>query len=225
MRRARPVSMRLRAAFLALVIVTGGLVVAGAPSPAKAETRPFDFYVLALSWSPTWCELEGGPTARQCSGGRDYGFIVHGLWPQFERGYPEFCGMGPSQLPDRTLRGMLDIMPDRGLVRHQWSKHGRCSGLSPQSYFDAVRRAAGQVAVPVALRDVGQRRQVDPDAVERAFRQANPGLPAEGIAVTCDRGRLEEVRICMTRELGFRRCPEVDRRSCRAASVTLPATR
>ena len=53
----------------------------------------FDFYVLSLSWSPSFCEAasERGRSGRsqdvQC-GGRPFSFVVHGLWPQYERGFP-----------------------------------------------------------------------------------------------------------------------------------------
>ena len=46
-----------------------------------------------------------------------------------------------------------------------------------------------------------------PDEVEEAFVEANPGLTRKGIAVTCDSRRLREVRICMSKELGFRDAP------------------
>jgi ribonuclease T2 len=50
----------------------------------------FDFYVLALSWSPGFCE-NSGSRSRQCDSGRGLGFVTHGLWPQNEQGYPSFC--------------------------------------------------------------------------------------------------------------------------------------
>ena len=51
----------------------------------------FDFYVLALSWSPSFCqdsEERGREAREQCGLGRPYSFVVHGLWPQYERGFP-----------------------------------------------------------------------------------------------------------------------------------------
>ena len=52
----------------------------------------FDFYVLALSWSPSYCAIEGdGADPAQCANGRPYAFVVHGLWPQYEKGYPRDC--------------------------------------------------------------------------------------------------------------------------------------
>jgi ribonuclease T2 len=197
---------------------------ASAAAPVAAQGTGFDFYVLALSWSPTFCAEEGADAPRsQCGLDRDHAFIVHGLWPQFERGYPEFCRNDePRQVPEALARRLRDIMPSTGLVGHQWRKHGSCTGLSQQDYVTAVREAHDAVAIPPAYRSAGSARRADPDAVEAAFRDANPDMPADGIAVTCASGRLDEVRICLTRDLSPRSCPEIDTRACRAASVFIP---
>lgn len=194
---------------------------------AAAQQRPgeFDFYVLALSWSPSYCASEGRrEDDLQCAGGRPYAFVVHGLWPQYDRGYPEFCTR-PPRIPQRLIDGMLDIMPSPRLVIHQWRKHGSCAGLDSGDYFETVRNARERIAIPAEFVDPDRWRTVSPAHVERAFIAANPGLPGDGIAVTCDSRHLREVRICVTRELEFRSCPETDRRACRAGSVAMPPTR
>ncbi|MCV0397757.1 MAG: ribonuclease [Rhizobiaceae bacterium] len=187
----------------------------------------FDFWVLSLSWSPSYCEAKGDDANRQqCASPGKHAFIVHGLWPQFERGWPEFCdSREPDRVPDRLVSEMLDIMPSAGLIGHQWRKHGSCSGLSQRDYFRGVRAARGRVEIPTALDSIDQRRMVEPDAVEEAFRDANPGLGADAIAVTCDGGLLREVRICMSKNFTFRACPEVDRRGCRHDETQMPASR
>ncbi len=196
------------------------------PSDAKTVGRkfPFDFYVLSLSWSPSYCLVEGKQADRQqCRTGSRYGFIVHGLWPQYEKGYPEFCrSEGRGFVPQGIEQSMFDIMPSRGLIRHQWKKHGTCSGLTQRSYFDITRKALNLITVPRQYRSVSSDLRVDPAAMENAFVRANPGLPADGIAVTCDGRNLREVRICLTSDLQFRACDEVDRNFCRAKSVLLP---
>ncbi|MCM5557724.1 ribonuclease T2 [Pleomorphomonas sp. NRK JP5] len=197
------------------------------PVAALAADRPgrFDFYVLSLSWSPSYCEAEGGARDdAQCESGRRYGFLVHGLWPQYERGYPADC---PTRLaPDRTdIRAIADLMTAPGLVRHEWRKHGSCSGLSPTDYFKTVRAAREAVRIPAAFRRLDTYVMVSPAEVEAAFLAANPGLRPGGVSVVCDGRRLREVRVCLTRGLGFRACEEVDRRACRASRVVLPPIR
>ncbi len=220
-----PALLRRGAAGLGLALL---LTVAGQAAEPEHTAGQFDFYVLALSWSPSWCASQGDRAAStpQCAGPRPFGFVVHGLWPQYERGFPETCPVSVPG-PDRAaVDGMLDLMPSPGLVRHQWRKHGTCSGLAPAAFFAAVRKAAGRVTVPPAFVDPQGPAMVSPDAVEAAFLAANPGLPADAIAVTCDRRRLGEVRVCLDRDLkGFRPCAEVDRRACRSDRVQMPAVR
>ena len=101
---------------------------ASAQSQTGQKSGAFDFYVLALSWSPSYCAAEG-PDAnpQQCGVDKDYAFIVHGLWPQFEKGYPSRCATRiPDRVPNDLARSMVDIMPSFGLIGHQWRKHGTC---------------------------------------------------------------------------------------------------
>ena len=196
-------------------------------APATAQDRPgdFDFYVLALSWSPSYCEAERDrANPDQCEAGRPYAFVVHGLWPQYERGYPEHCA-APRRLPPDLVESVLDIMPSRSLVRHEWQAHGTCSGLSPGRYFETVRRAFEAVSIPPAFRRVEAPVTTAPDVVAREFIAANPGLGPDMMTVTCDRTRLREVRICLDRELRFRACPNVARQACRRPEVRLPPVR
>lgn len=220
-RRARRRS-RLALVLFALVLVAP----AGASAQRSGINVPgdFDYYVLSLSWSASYCEAEGTAADRlQCGGGRPYAFIVHGLWPQYERGWPEFCPAAPSQAPEGVVRGILDLMPSPGLVRHQWTKHGTCSGLTPEGYFELTRRARERIVVPDALSGLARPASLSPDEVERAFRAANPGLAADAIAVTCDRQRLREVRLCLERHsLAFRSCPAVAARSCPIRTMRVP---
>ncbi len=191
-----------------------------------AQGSGFDFYVLSLSWSPSYCEAEGADANRQqCGTARPYAFVVHGLWPQYERGYPQDCDTDQRNVPDRTLRGLSDIMPSTGLIRHEWKTHGSCSGLSQGDYFDVLRAAREKVVVPAQFRRLDSYRTLAPNEAEAAFLKDNPGLPADGIAVTCDRRLLREVRICMTRQLAFRSCPEIDRRDCKRWTVVMPPVR
>lgn len=201
--------------------------------PARAESDlpaadagDFDFYVLALSWSPTYCLDEGEQAdPLQCASKRPYDFIVHGLWPQHDHGRLERCeGQAPPLRKD-LIEPLLDIMPSRGLIRHQWRAHGQCSGMSAQEYFAALRKARSVVQIPAAFDQPARDRMTNPRAVERAFIAENPGLEAEGVAVTCSGRRLREVRICLTKSFDFRTCSSVDRRACTRAEIVAPASR
>jgi len=191
------------------------------------EPGQFDFYVLSLSWSPSFCEASGErgtPPQQQC-GSRPYSFVVHGLWPQYEKGFPEFCQYPSPRLNRNIVSSMLDLMPAPRLIFNEWDKHGTCSGLSARAYFETIRKARAQVKIPEAYLDPKQVLTVSPDEVEEAFVEANAGLTRDAIAVTCDSRRLGEVRICMDRDLRFRSCPEIDSRACRRDKVVMPPVR
>ncbi|SIP94368.1 ribonuclease T2 [Rhizobium sp. RU20A] len=185
----------------------------------------FDFYVLSLSWSPTWC-AGNDPNGRtdQCEVGAENAFVVHGLWPQYERGYPEFCKTDePDRVSNAIGREVIDIMPSMGLIGHQWRKHGSCSGLSQRDYFTVVAAAREKIAIPVELQRPTRALRRAPLAVEDAFIASNPGLDRRMMAATCRSGELQEVRICLSKSnLSFRACPEVDRDSCRARDLAIP---
>jgi ribonuclease T2 len=200
-----------------------------AQDPRQNEPGKFDFYVLALSWSPSYCDAsaERGERRRpdpQC-GARPYSFVVHGLWPQYENGFPEYCQVPAPRLSRDIVASMLDLMPSPRLVFRQWDRHGVCSELPPGGYFEAVRKARAVIKIPSEFMDLTVPLTVTPAEVEGAFLKANPGLSSEGIAVRCDKTRLREVRICLSRDFTFQNCPEIDRRSCRRESVTLPPVR
>lgn len=200
------------------------LLAAFLPAPVLADPPgDFDFYVLALSWSPTYCKQEGADAnPYQCGTRSPFRFVVHGLWPQYERGYPESCPGAPQRIDRQIAVAMEDLMPSHGLVFHQWRKHGTCSGLDPQDYFALTREAFGKIVIPGVFSNLETRGKASPATVEKAFRLANPGLEEDGMAVTCADGELDEVRICLSRDLAFRSCPSVDRSACRAVSLAVP---
>ncbi|WP_199088001.1 ribonuclease T2 [Bosea sp. ASV33] len=188
----------------------------------------FDFYVLALSWSPGFCELDGdrGRNREQCGDGAGLRFVVHGLWPQNERGYPSDCGPA-GRTPSRiALEQAEGVFPTESLARYEWRKHGTCSGSSPSDYFRDVRRARDKIAIPPPLAKAERDQTWTAIDLERAFTAANPGLRPDMMSVACKRGVLQEVRICLTKDLrDFRTCQQVDRSGCRARDFTVVAPR
>lgn len=201
-----------------------------AQAPRESRGAPageFDFYVLALSWSPGFCALEGERRGLdQCEPGRAFGFVIHGLWPQFNRGYPTECG--PSgRFPGRqALDEATALFPSRNLAEYQWRKHGTCSGRSAPDYFRDARRARDNVRLPEALTRAAKDIELSPLDIERAFVEVNPGLRSDMIALACRRGVLQEVRICFDRTLkGFRTCPEVDKSGCSGGDLIVRAPR
>jgi ribonuclease T2 len=218
----------LKAAALVLLafLVVSSATARHRKSSNESEPGTFDYYLLSLSWSPAFCL--GDPGAAECSGPRRFGFIVHGLWPQYEEGWPQNCNVH-QQVPDNVVTDISDLMPARGLVYHEWSAHGTCSGLSPADFFALVRRAYRGIVIPAALVGTGQAIEESPPAISAAFLRANPKLSARSIVVTCSGQqppRLREVRICLDRELNSRACSaDAARGSCRSATLIVPPIR
>src|SRR6266850_5205565 len=213
-----------RLAALAALLLAISVISGSAQDRRQGEPGQFDFYVLALSWSPSFCEAageRGTPPQQQCAA-RPYSFVVHGLWPQYEKGFPEFCQVPAPRLDRDIVSSMLDLMPAPRLIFNEWDKHGTCSGLNARAYFETIRKARAVVKIPEPYVEVTRALTVTPDEVEEEFVKANPGLARDAIAVTCDSRRLSEVRICLSKELGFRSCPEVDKRACRRDKLVMP---
>ena len=188
---------------------------------------PFDFYVLALSWSPSFCEQNKDNKSLQCkiNTPRDYAFVVHGLWPQFRRGWPEFCQKNARNPRKKIINSMLDIMPSRGLIKHQWKKHGTCAQLTQKQYFAKTRAAYNKIKIPKKLQNLKNYVTTSPTKIKQAFIGANHGLDRSMMLVTCSRNFLREVRICMDKALNFIVCPDVKKGACKRSKITLPPVR
>ncbi len=197
-----------------------GLVFASFTSFAQADGEragEFDYYVLSLSWSPNWCVLEGDArNSPQCERGAGFGWILHGLWPQYERGWPGYCPTNHRN-PTRTdTAEMADVMGTAGLAWHQWNKHGRCSGLSSDDYYALSREAYGRVTRPSVFRRLDNAVRLPASVVEEAFLKENPGLEPDMLSVTCRNNMIQEVRVCLTPGLEPRVCGADVIRDCQA---------
>jgi ribonuclease T2 len=183
------------------------MILATAASADEDEPGAFDYYVLSLSWTPTWCALEGDARrSTQCDPGQGYGFTLHGLWPQYETGWPSYCASTERAPSRRMTAEMVDIMGSTGLAWHQWNKHGVCSGLSAEDYFEVSRAAYAQVERPDLLRQHERPVRLPAQIIEEAFLEVNETLEPDMLTVTCSGGRVQEIRICLTRGLEPRNC-------------------
>ena len=185
----------------------------------------FDYYLMSLSWSPSFC-LTHPEVSEQCSS-KGYGFVLHGLWPQNSNGsWPQRCSS--SATPDEsTIAHALAFMPSRHLIEHEWETHGSCTGLDPQSYFALADRAFAAVKIPSALRAPQPPPALSASDLVDAFVAINPGLSDSMLSVDCHNGaQLSEVRVCLDRDtLAPRACAGRVRNTCRVGNLTIPAAR
>ncbi|MGB8338954.1 MAG: ribonuclease T2 [Burkholderiales bacterium] len=187
----------------------------------------FTYYVLSLSWSPSFCATQS-PDAQpeQCGTGRRFSFVVHGLWPQNDKGWPEACATQfPIAVSNEIIFDTLDMMPSKKLINHEWAKHGVCSGLSPAQYFETARTARDSIAIPPEYQSPTDYVTTTPETLKKNILAINPQLKEDMIAVTCKDRNLQEVRICMNKDLLPRACGANERRQCKSEALVLPPVR
>jgi ribonuclease T2 len=187
----------------------------------SADTTPgqFDYYLLTLSWAPEFCAAHRNNAAStECDPSRHYGFVVHGLWPENENGsYPQHCGTAQPVSQD-IVRQMLPLMPDRGLIQHEWSTHGTCSGLESQAYFANIKKAFSALQIPPQYRAPSQALNASPAEIEQAFATANHA-PASAFRVSCSGTEFVALEVCLTKDLQYRQCGS-GLRECRSPQVS-----
>lgn len=206
----------MRRLLVACAAVCASLL-AAAQSPAPAGR--FDYYVLSLSWAPTYCASH--PNDMQECGSQQYGFVLHGLWPQYENGgYPATCSTS-YQLDQQAREEAAKVFPSSNLVNHEWQKHGTCSGLKPIEYVRTAGQALSSVKIPAKLEPGSAPKSLRAQEISRLLRDANPAMTSRTLAVNCAQGRLSEVRICMDRDLKPRACGNGVRDSCGSGQVRL----
>jgi ribonuclease T2 len=218
-----PTSRPVAAALLICLLLAGSA--AARSRKRKANAAPpgqFSYYLLVLSDAPDFCDQPGGnKDPRECGAGRRIGFVVHGLWPQGDtsRG-PENCGPA-SPVSQAIIQATLGYIPTESLIQHEWATHGTCSGLSSQDYFAALRKARDSVTLPPDLSQPAQKLQITPAQIESKLAAANSSFPGAAFRTSCyQNGELEEVRVCLNKDLSPRACgPSAG--ECTASSVTM----
>jgi ribonuclease T2 len=205
---------------LALLLLTGFARADG------ERAGDFDYYVMSLSWSANWCAIEGDARSDpQCDAGRGLTFVLHGLWPQYEEGWPSFCRTTARDPSRAETAAMADVFGGAGLAFYQWKKHGRCAGLSAQDYYATARKARAGIVIPEVFSQLDDAVQLPASVVEDAFLEANPALVRDQITITCDAGMIQEARLCLTKDLAPRRCGDDVLRDCRLQDAVMEPVR
>ena len=193
------------------------------PRHAAGDAGRFDYYVLTLSWSPVYCEQH--PQDREQCGARRYGFVLHGLWPQYANGgFPSACA-SPAHLTEEARLLGRSIFPSEKLVAHEWQTHGTCSGLDAKAYFQAADSARHAIRIPPELEPGTHTHETTAQAISKAIRDSNPRITRRGLAVVCSGPELAEVRVCLSRDLQPMACGSGLRDTCRSGTIRVPGAR
>ena len=170
------------------------LLLACAATQVQAED--FDYYVLSLSLAPAFCEMKAQAyrPPRQCAALTATSFratplTLHGLWPDRRDGrHPDcapgrvrggFCRLSPVPVSAQLAQALDRYMPGRAdcLDRHEWAKHGACTGLSAQAYFGAavqLTQRAERALGPAIVANAGQ--TVPLETLRAELERSDPAL-------------------------------------------------
>jgi len=216
-------AMKLAAAMLLLAMFCPIALARHHSHAAANAPGHFDYYLLSLSWSPSYCLVHPGDS-HQCQG-RGFGFVLHGLWPQFNAGgYPQDCESNVGVDRDAEALGRT-LYPSPSLMEHEWQRHGSCSGLAPADYFRTADRALALVHIPARFEAPRSDQRLGPQQILAAFQGANPALPPHSLTLACSHDELSEVRVCLTQSLQLRPCGRGMADTCPLRPVLIPAAR
>lgn len=223
MTMSRPSFAVAAAAAIALIAV---YAMRGTGGPEHNVLGNFDYYALVLGWAPTYCGSEGRLRKdAECNGQVPRAFVLHGLWPQYEKGWPENCRTSAKTwVPNEVIGEMRDIMPSKNLIIHEYRTHGTCSGLDPEHYFAVARQLFERISVPPQFKATGTELQLSVEQIEHEFLAANPWLKPDMLSVSCRKGNLLDIRVCFGRDLAPRSCGtnEDQGRLCKAGEIAVP---
>jgi ribonuclease T2 len=199
--------MNSRSLVLACVLLVTGFAVLAKTNRHRHSERQgsFDYYLLSLSWAPNYCAGHPGDNSEECRGRNHTGFVLHGLWPQSDRGASPISCAPARPVAHALVDHMLLYMPSRGLIQHEWAEHGTCSGLSPQEYFNQAERAVRSITIPAQYRSLDHAQEFTVEGLEQSFASANHAAPA-AFRASCHDGQLVDLEICLTKDLQFRGC-------------------
>lgn len=174
---------------------------------------PTDSFVLALSWSPAFCD-EQSASGHQCGpeNSGKFGLVVHGLWGQSDSAYgnhkkhPRNCD-NPGAIKVETLKKYLCMMPGVKLIQKEWEKHGTCDFDTPEFYLEKTQELYSKLTIPT-IEQVTQVEYMSWRGITDWFVSYNKhlGMNREHVYVDMKNHRLNEIRICYDLKYNFTKC-------------------
>lgn len=167
-----------------------------------------DYYQLALSWSPSFCELQKrkneGNTPQhlhyQCHNENEFGWVIHGLWPQAANAtaptdHPRFCQGDLPPVSAELIKQYMPESPGASLLQGQWEKHGACAFNSAESYFAKQKELFLNLKLPTEA--------MDRKALFAWLKKHNPQLKNAYLGAT-----KTELYICYDKQWNVMDCPK-----------------
>lgn len=171
------------------------------------KRAPVDYYTLALSWSPAFCDIQKDryhgnipkSLQYQCGGTTQFGWVIHGLWPQNGKArnisdHPRFCQGDLAELPETTIEKYLPEAPGAALLQGEWEKHGACAFSNAEQYFEQQKALFNALKLP--------KYELSKTELFRWIRQNNPHLNGVYMGAT-----KTELFICYNKQFQPIDCP------------------
>lgn len=206
--------------------VAGNLRTADGKKVVVDQQQDFDFYVLSMSFQPEFCHQHRFEHFPGCERPLDFwrgSLTLHGLWPEdYDGTWPSSCtkekfdpntvnDLGPERF-DRlwpNVKASEQNHGERGgggdswysFWEHEWTKHGTCTGLTQDEYFDTALKHF--LPTPQIVREYyGKRIAVKRDELLEAYKndigRSNADEDYGDVVLVCAGGKyLSEVRTCV----------------------------
>lgn len=173
-------------------------------------------WVLALSWSPEFCyqKSKEGSSDKFSQCAENKAFVVHGLWPEKEVSH---C-LSENEISQRALQEASDVFADKGLMRHEWKKHGACSGLNSDEYFSKAEAAFRALNLET---ENSQEKTLDKESYLEELKKRNPSLNPQNVALMCSGRHLRELRVCLDSAFKMTACSSSLRSSCPRGTLVI----
>ena len=205
---------------------------ADADCASKTGVDDYDYLMLSQHWLPSMClGLEAGydstvthQAGARCTSETSSVLAIHGLWPNYQAGFPQCCGSAlpldpqavrawpedlrarlQAQQPDPTTSDFDAAICE--IYNHEWQKHGTCfvdtvdTDADARSYFEVGIELADRLARPTV--------QLNAWAGSTRRRAEIEALYPKAVQVLCDsrqEDRLLEIHTCWSRELEMVDC-------------------
>lgn len=183
-------------AFLLATITLSAQAAGGGQNQKRGEAGIFDYYALSLSWAPAYCASHPSDP-NECATTKRFGFVLHGLWPQYQKSWPQFCT--DEKMTRQEEDKYAPLYPSAQLMQHEWPKHGTCSGLGVDGYFALSQTLKESVRIPDAYQQPDTTFRTTSQDLSKAFLSANPDLKEGSVLAVCSGKFLSEIHVCFNK--------------------------
>mmetsp|Transcript_12698 Transcript_12698/g.35719 ORF Transcript_12698/g.35719 Transcript_12698/m.35719 type:complete len:172 (+) Transcript_12698:564-1079(+) len=147
------------------------------------------------------------------------------MWPEYKSGgWPEYCANVKFDMdelsdimPELEQQWPSLKMPNIAFWAHEWGRHGTCAISmfpSEHDFFQAVLKLHAKLDIAAALKRSGiypsAHTPYKAESISTAIKKAFGEYPM----LHCEGDELNEVWMCISKDLSVMRCPAADKYAC-----------